>query len=106
MNELEETSSPSPSEIMEKTSPARLVETKPNRMPKASPAAPPIRGMTTTGTPSLGVDEGVHRVNTDKSAEAEINRVAERQEAGLSEQHVERQGENDHLAHDRHHRQR
>ena len=53
MNELDETSSPMPSEIMEKTIPARRVETSPNRTPNASPASPPTSGMIGTGTPSL-----------------------------------------------------
>ena len=53
MNELEDTSSPRPSDIMEKTIPALFVDTRPNRNPKPSPANPPTRGMTIAGTPSL-----------------------------------------------------
>ena len=53
MNELDETSSPIPSEIMEKTIPALRVETSPNRTPNASPANPPTRGMIGMDTPSL-----------------------------------------------------
>jgi hypothetical protein len=42
----------------------------------------------------------------DKAAEAEIDGVAERQKAGLSEQHIVGQREDDHHAHQAHHRQR
>ena len=53
MYELDETSSPMPSEIIEKTSPARRVEMSPNSTPNTSPANPPTRGMTGMDTPSL-----------------------------------------------------
>ena len=49
MSALEATSSPSPSEIIENTVPARRVETEPNTMPKNKPAAPPINGITGKG---------------------------------------------------------
>jgi hypothetical protein len=52
MKELEEASSPSPSEIIAKLSPPFLVETRPNRKPNASPARPPTSGIAGTGTGS------------------------------------------------------
>ena len=52
MREAATTSSPSPSVIMAKTVPARLVVTEPKRMPKKSPPAAPKIGTSGIGTGS------------------------------------------------------
>ena len=49
MSALDATSSPRPSEIIEKTVPARRVETEPKMTAKNRPASPPTSGMTGSG---------------------------------------------------------
>ncbi len=50
----------------------------------------------------LAADDGVHRVHGEEAAQAEEDRVAERQQAGLPQQHVVGQGEDDHHPHQAH----
>ena len=95
-----------PSEIMEKTIPGPLGRNEAEQEAEAEPGQPADERNDRDGHAELGVDDGVHRVDRDEAAEPEIDRVAERQQARLPQQHVVGQGENDHRAHDAHHRQR
>ena len=98
MSEAATTSSPSPSVIMAKTVPARLVVTEPMRRPKKRPPAAPKIGTSGIGTGQPRVDEP-HRVDGDVAAEAEVHGVAEGEEPGLAEEHVEREREDGGDAH-------
>ena len=89
----EATSSPMPSEIIAKTVPARLVMTQPTTIAKASPPRPPISGMKGSGIGHLWRGDHIHHVDGEEAAEAIINRVTERQQAGLAEQDIVGQGE-------------
>ena len=106
MNELEETSSPSPSEIMEKTMPARLSRDEPEQEAEREPGQSADEGNDRDRHVQPIVDDSVHRVDRDEAAEAEIDGVAEGKQARLPEEHIVGQGEDDHDAHDAHHRQR
>ena len=96
MNELDDTSSPMPSEIIEKTIPARLGRNEAEQEAEAEPRQPADERDDRHGHAELGVDDGVHRMDGDEAAEAVIDGVAERQQARLPEQHVVGQREDDH----------
>ena len=106
MNELDETSSPMPSEIMEKTMPRATGRDEPEQDAEDEPGQSADERNDGHGHAELIVDDGVHRVDRDETAEAIIDRVSERKQARLPQQHIVGQGENDHDAHEAHHRQR
>ena len=91
----EATSSASPSEIIANAVPERCVITQPIRAAKNSPVAPPISGTSGSGIGHLAPPIIVDGVDRQEAAEAVIHRVAERQHAGLAEQDVVGQREDD-----------
>ena len=76
--------------------PARRVDTAPKMMPKTRPATPPTSGNTTSGSGAPLPSTTVHHVHGQEAAQPEEDGVAERQQAGLAEQHVVGQREDDH----------
>ena len=91
----EATSSATPSEIIANAVPLRLVETQPSRTANNSPVRPPTRGTSGSGIGSLLALMDVDGVDDEKAAEPVIDRMAERQHAGLAEQDVVGQREDD-----------
>ena len=69
-------------------------------------AEPPDERHEGSGTGSRRCDDGIHRVDREKSAEPVIDGVTEREQAGLAEQHVVGEREHDHDAHQAHHGER
>ena len=96
MNELDDTSSPMPSEIIEKTSPGAPRRHRAEQDAEGEAGQAADQRDDRHRHAELVVDDGVHRVDRDEAAEAVIDGVAERQEARLPEQHVVGEREDDH----------
>ena len=100
------TSSASPSEIMANAVPLRLVDTQPNIMANSEPGQAADQRHHEQRDRQLAAPTRIDGVHREVGAEAVVNRMTERQHAGLAEQHVVGQREDDGDAHQAHHRQR